>query len=126
MSERNKAVVRKVNTALAEGGIEGFLSLCAEDVKWTIVGDRTARGKDSIRNWMASMGGEPPTFTVNNIFAEGDFVTAYGDMTMKDKDGHRNPYAYCDIYRFERDRIVELTSFVVKTEGKYETSGKSF
>jgi hypothetical protein len=23
---------------------------------------------------------EPPKFTVNNVIAEGDFVTAYGDM----------------------------------------------
>jgi hypothetical protein len=26
---------------------------------------------------------EPPKFTVNNVIAEGDFVVAYGEMTMK-------------------------------------------
>jgi len=65
---------------------------------------------------------EPPKFTVNNIIAEGDFVTAYGDMTMKDKDGRTVPYAYCDIYRFREGKVVELSSFVIKTEAKAESA----
>ena len=123
MSAKNKEIVEKVNAAFAKGGVEGFLSFCADDVEWTIVGDKNVKGKDAIRQWMASMGGmEPPKFTVNNVIAEGDFVTASGDMTMKDKDGKVAPYAYCDIYRFRDGKIVELRSFVVKTEAKREAS----
>jgi ketosteroid isomerase-like protein len=62
---------------------------------------------------------EPPKFTVHNVIAEGDFVTAYGDMAMQDKDGEVVPYAYCDIYRFRGDKIVELSAFVIQTEAKY-------
>lgn len=43
MSERNKEIVEKVNSAFLEGNFEGFLSFCAEDVEWTIVGDRTVK-----------------------------------------------------------------------------------
>ena len=120
MSTKNKEIVEKVNASFAEGGVEGFLSQCADDVVWTIVGDRTVTGKTAIREWMASMNIEPPKFTVNNIIAEGDFVTAYGDMTMKEKDGKTVPYAYCDIYRFREGKIAELNSFVVKSEAKAE------
>ena len=119
MSATNKEIVENVNAAFAEGSTEGFLSFCAEDVAWTMVGDKTVKGKDAIRQWMASMGHmEPPKFTVNHVIAEGDFVTAYGDMTMKDKDGKVVPYAYCDIYRFRGDKIVELSAFVIQTEAK--------
>lgn len=123
MSAKNKEVVEKVNASFAEGSMEGFLSFCADDVVWTIVGEKTVTGKDAIRQWMASMGIEPPKFTVANVIADGDFVTAYGDMTMKDKTGTTAPYSYCDIYRFRDGKIVELNSFVIKTEAKYETSG---
>lgn len=122
MSEKNMEIVAKVNAAFAEGSTEGFLSFCAEDVAWTMVGDKTVKGKEAIRQWMASMDSEPPKFTVANIIAEGDFVTTHGDMTMKDKDGKAVPYSYCDIYRFRGDKIVELRAFVIKTEAKYETS----
>jgi uncharacterized protein (TIGR02246 family) len=123
MSEKNKEIVAKVDAAFAEGNTEGFLSFCAEDVEWIMVGDKPVNGKDAIRKWMASMDlPEPPKFTVANVIAEGDFVTAHGEMTMKDKEGTAVPYAYCDIYRFRGDKIVELISFVVKTEAKYEPS----
>jgi len=122
MSEKNKEIIEKVNAAFAEGSTEGFLSFCADDVQWTMVGDKTVKGKEAIRQWMTSMPSEPPKFTVANVIAEGDFVTAFGDITMKDKDGKTVPYSYCDIYRFRGDKIVELRAFVIKTEAKYETS----
>ena len=119
---KNKEIVEKVNATFAEGGVEGFLSQCADDVVWTMVGSKTTKGKNAIREWLTSMDMEPPKFTVNKIIGEGDFVTAYGDMTMKDKDGKVVPYAYCDIYRFREGKIIELNSFVIKTEAKSETA----
>ena len=122
MSVNTKAVVAKVNAAFAEGSTEGFLACCADDVAWTMVGDTTVHGKDAIRQWMASMGPmEPPRFTVHNVIAEGDFVTAYGDMTMQDKDGAVVPYAYCDIYHFRGDTIVALRAFVIPTAATSQT-----
>jgi uncharacterized protein len=122
MSTKNKQIVEKVNAAFAEGSTEGFLSFCADDVVWTIVGNRTVKGKDAIREWATSWGSEPPKFTVANIIAEGNFVTAHGDMTMKEKGGKTIPYAYCDIYRFRAGKIIELNSFLVNTEAKAETA----
>ena len=63
-----------------------------------------------------------PQLTVHNIIAEGDFVTAYGDMTMQDKDGAVVSYAYCDFYHFRGDTIVALRAFVIQTEAKSQTS----
>jgi uncharacterized protein len=60
---------------------------------------------------------------VMGSIADGDFVTTHGEMTMNDKDGKAVPYAYCDIYRFRNDKIVALSSFVIKTEAKHEATG---
>jgi uncharacterized protein len=49
MSAKNKEIVEKVNAAFAEGRIEGFLSFYVDDVVWTMVGDKTVKGKDAIR-----------------------------------------------------------------------------
>ncbi|HEY5883360.1 MAG TPA: nuclear transport factor 2 family protein [Pyrinomonadaceae bacterium] len=125
MSDQNKEIIEKVNASFAEGDMKGFLSFCADDVVWTMVGNKSVKGKDAIREWLASMNMEPPQFTVDNIIGEGDFVMAHGDMTMKGKDGTTAPYAYCDIYRFNNGKIAELSSFVIKTEGKAESAGGS-
>jgi len=124
MSEKNKDTVRKVSDALLAGDYEAFLDFCADDVQWTIAGEKTVKGKETTRQWMSEMAKEnpePPKFTVADpIIAEGDFVVARGDMSMKDKEGKEGQYAYCDVYRFSGDKIVELNSYVVKTEPKAE------
>jgi uncharacterized protein len=125
MSDKNKEIIEKINAAFTGGSTEGFLSFCAEDVTWTMVGDKTVKGKDAIRKWMGSMNIEPPKFTVNKVIADGDFGMAYGDMTMKEKDGKTAPYSYCDVYRFQGGKVIELTSFVIKTEASKERAAGS-
>jgi uncharacterized protein len=115
MSEQNKAILEKGNAAIAKGNNEGFFSCCADDTEWTFVGDKTLKGKEAVRQYMAATYIEPPKFTVANLIAEGDFVTALGDITLKDEDGKANHYSYCDIWHFRGDKIIELTAFVIKT-----------
>lgn len=59
---------------------------------------------------------------VANLIAEGDFVTALGNITMKDAAGKAAHYSYCDVWRFRGSKIVELRAFVIKTKVKNETS----
>ncbi|MBW4688598.1 MAG: nuclear transport factor 2 family protein [Komarekiella atlantica HA4396-MV6] len=122
MPDKNKAILEEGNAAIAQGNNEEFLSFCADDMEWTFVGDKTLKGKEAVRQWMAMTYIEPPKFRVANLIAEGDFVTALGDITMKDEDGKAADYSYCDIWRFRGDNIVELRAFVIKTEVKDETS----
>lgn len=122
MSEKNKAILEEANAAIAEGNTEEFLSFCADDTEWTYVGDKTLKGKEAVRQYMATAYLEPPKFTVAYLIAEGDFVTALGDITMKDEDGKAAHYSYCDIWRFCGGKMVELRAFVIKTDAKYETN----
>ena len=122
MSNNNKAILEAANAAIAEGNYEGFLSFCTDDTEWTFVGDRTLKGKAAVRQWMATEYVEPPLNIVANLIAEGDFVTALSDFTIKDEDGKAADYSYCDIWRFHGGKIVELRAFVIKTEVKDETS----
>lgn len=123
MADKNKAILEKANAAIAEGNYEGFLSCCTEDTEWTFVGDKTLKGKEAVRKWMATTYIEPPKFMVARLIAEGDFVTALGNITMKDENGNESHYSYCDVWRFRGDQMSELKAFVIKTEVKDETSG---
>jgi ketosteroid isomerase-like protein len=87
MSEKNKTILKNANAAVEKGDYEGFLSHCTEDTQWTFVGDRTLRGKEAVRQYMKATYIEPPRFRVDRLIAEGDFVTALGDIEIKDKTG---------------------------------------
>jgi ketosteroid isomerase-like protein len=119
---KKKETVEKANEAFAEGKAESFLSLCAKKMEWRVVGEKTVKGKDAIREWMASgmgneeMSSELPKFTVSDIIAEDECVTTYGDMILKNNDGKIISFSYCDIYHFQGNKIIKLISFILETE----------
>jgi len=115
MIENNKAILERATAAITNGDNEGFLSFCTEDTEWTFVGDQTLQGKEAVRQWMTTTYAQPPKFTVENLIAEGDFVTALGKIRMSDEDGKAAEYAYCDVWRFRSGKIVALNAFVIKT-----------
>jgi ketosteroid isomerase-like protein len=118
MSFNNKNVLLKANAAVTEGDNEGFLSLCTEDVKWKFVGDKTLVGKEAVREYMKAVYVEPPMFDVENLVAEGDFVTAIGKIRMKDEGGEIIDYSYCDVWRFRDGKMAGLKAFVIEIKLK--------
>lgn len=124
MSEKNKAILKQANAAIVKGDTEGFLSFCSDDTEWTYVGDRNLKGKEAVRQYLATTNVEPPKFTVENLIAEGDFVTALGDIVIKNENGKESYHSYCDVWRFRSDKMVELKAFVIKSNTEGETSGE--
>lgn len=116
MSEKNKATLTKANAAITKGDHEGFLAFCTEDTEWTFVGERTLKGKGAVREWMATAYLEPPEFKLERMIAEGDFVTALGEITLKGETGEEARHLYCDVWRFRDDKMCELRAFVIKAE----------
>lgn len=114
MIENNKAILEKANAAITEGDNEGFLSYCTEDTEWIFVGDKVLKGKDAVRKWMAATYLEPPKFTVENLIAEGDFVSAIGKISMQGENGEIATYLYCDVWKFRDGKMAELKAFVIK------------
>jgi len=118
MSEFNKAILQKANEAIVNGDNESFLSYCTEDTEWMFVGDKTLQGKDAVRQYMATAYVEPPRFMVENLIAEGEFLTAVGTISMKNEHGRMIDYSYCDVWRFRDGKMAELKAFVIETKSK--------
>jgi ketosteroid isomerase-like protein len=114
MRETNKAILIEANQAISVGDKEGFLAHCTEDTHWIFVGERTLQGKQAVRQWMLTAYAEPPQFEVEQLIAEGDFVTAIGKITLKDENGEAASHDYCDVWRFGAGKLAELKAFVIK------------
>lgn len=113
----NKELIKKVNDAFTEGNVEAFLDYCAEDVRWIMGGESSLIGKEQLRKAMTSAPEqEPPQITVRNIIEEGDMVVCDGTMKMKKLDGTMLDGMFCDVYRIQDGKIVELTSYVVENK----------
>ncbi len=116
MPTTNKDVLAQANAAVSRGDHEGFLAFCTDDTEWTFLGDRTLSGKDAVRQWMAdSYRAAPPKLHVHRMVAEGDFLTAVGDIVLTDDNGRTSRHAYCDVWRLRDGKLATLHAFVVET-----------
>lgn len=118
MPENHKEILQKANAAILQGDYEGFLAFCTEDTEWTFVGDKTLKGKQAVREWMADEYQEPPKFEVHHLVAENGFVAALGEITLKDEAGKDARHAYCDVWRFRDGRMAGLQAFVIEAGPK--------
>jgi uncharacterized protein len=125
MSEKNKAILQQANAAVVKGDYEAFLSHCTGDVKWVFVGDKTLKGKEAVRRYMKSTYIDPPKFVVDLLIAEGDFVTAIGEIDMTDETGKTVHSAYCDVWRVRDGMLAELRAFVVEIKETAKTADDS-
>ena len=114
MNSDNKATLLKANAAVAAGDNEGFLSFCAENIRYEFVGDQTLHGKDAVRAYMKEAYLEPPEFDVEHLIAEGDLVSAMGKISMTDESGKKINYSYCDVWRFQDGKMAELRAYVIE------------
>jgi uncharacterized protein len=114
MNRNNKDVLLAANAQVSQGNNEGFLEWCTDDVVWTMVGDRTIRGKAALREWMAAEYREPPTFDVSELVSEGDLLVAIGNITLKNDEGTPRHYAYSDVWRLRDGLLAELKAYVVE------------
>ena len=113
MSKTNASVLEAANAAITKGDYEGFLVYCTDDTEWTFVGERTLKGKEAVRQWMATAYKEPPTFDLQRTVAEDDTVVALGEITTEDDDGKPVRNAYCDVWRFRDGKMAGLQAFVI-------------
>lgn len=117
MSSTHKHILAQANAAVVRGDHEAFLAFCTEDTVWTFLGDRTLRGKEAVRQWMAeSYEAAPPQLQVHRMVEEGDFLTALGDIVLTDATGKQTQHAYCDVWRFRDGKLAALHAFVVETD----------
>ena len=101
---------------MSAGDTEGFLSYCTEDTEWTFVGEKTLRGKEAVRKYIAETYGKPPKFDTSDLIAENEFLTALGQITITGTDGNESSYWYCDVWQLRSGKLDQLRAFVVKKQ----------
>ena len=120
-----KSIIKEVNQAFEENDPEAFLAHCTDDLEWSMVGQTTAKGKDSVRQWMESMETDAaPTIKSDATIVEGEYATSFGNMSMEVEGGKAASFDYCDIYRFRGDKIAQMRSFVLPNEAMQMTGNQ--
>jgi predicted SnoaL-like aldol condensation-catalyzing enzyme len=110
----NTKILLDANQLVREGKYEEYLSYLTEDSKWVFVGERTLLGKEAVRQYMKEFYLAPPIFDMERSIEEGNFVTATGNISLKNVDGSYSHYSYCDIWRFDNGKLAEVKAYVIE------------
>ncbi|SMP15391.1 nuclear transport factor 2 family protein [Flavobacterium hercynium] len=114
MKMKNTTTLINANEHVKKGDYEAYLSYLTEDTKWVFIGERTLLGKEAVRQYIKEFYLAPPIFDMEQAIEEGDFVTATGNISLKNKNGEYDHYTYCDIWRFDNGKLAELKAFVIE------------
>ncbi|WP_129715636.1 nuclear transport factor 2 family protein [Pedobacter sp. SYP-B3415] len=113
----NKDLLHKANAAITAGNHEEFLTYCTDDTVWEFVGEQTLRGKEAVRRYINETYLEPPEFIVEDLIADGDLLTAVGEISLKEERGETRYYRYCDVWRLRDGKLHSLRAFVIGKSG---------
>jgi ketosteroid isomerase-like protein len=115
----NKRLMERVFNELAKGNGKPFVAALAEDVRWTIIGGTAWSGTwDGLASVRRDLLGPlfhqfETTYRARavRLIAEGDWVVieSRGDVITKAGQPYRN--TYCNLYRLEDGRVVEITEY---------------
>lgn len=111
--------LQKFNQAFVQYDINFIIDSTTSDIVWIMVGDKTIRGKEDLAKSMNEMQGSSDLeIQIDSTIISGNQAAVDGSMSMKDKDGNRKTYGFCDLYKFRDEgelKISELRSYIVAT-----------
>ena len=112
MSSNNSYLIEQINDTFRNGDIDAFLEFCSSEIVWNIVGRPVLKGVPAISMEMHRSGlvGKKQIIEIERIVEADQTVICEGVISPDSQE----PYAFCDIYRFENGKIAELTSYMVK------------
>lgn len=109
-------LLEEINKAFARNDSDFIIEHVTDNIQWTIVGDQTVEGKESIAQTLKAMeADEPMELTIHHIITHGKAASVNGEM----KTAGGEVYAFCDVYKFsgfKNPKITEMTSYVIKVK----------
>lgn len=112
-----KELVEQINSLFMENKMEAFMDYLAEDVIWDMYtsssGHHTFNGLAEIANMDGGDFPEQTDFQFTTIVIEGNVASVQGTNTGKLADGKDYSSNFCDVYHFEENKIVKISSYVI-------------
>lgn len=115
---KKRRFLQRLQEAFASSDTTYIAEQVTDDVRWTIIGDRTIDGKEAFVAALKEMEVDAPMeLSVGHIITNGDTASVDGTIRMPDHIGGGKAYAFCDVYELrgsENPKIKEMTSYVIE------------
>lgn len=109
----DKNLLKDISEHFAKGDMVFVEPYLADGVKWHILGNGTVAGREQVLevSKMAQLQSFPK-ITIKNIVSEGNFVVVESTGEAQTKSGKPYNQVYCDVFRFENEKLQEITTYL--------------
>jgi uncharacterized protein len=110
-----KQFLREFNEYWVREDVRAILDTVTDDIRFRMIGGKSVSGKSEFESFLGEMpdGNSETALTITNVIVDGDQAAVNGEISMTDKDGQRQTYGFCDVYRLEGGKVAELTAYVL-------------
>ena len=114
-------VVKDAYSRFATGDVDGFLTLCADNIEWVVNGPanlekcKAFTGRSGVRKFLEIVAGswEFSSFTPQQFFTVGQTVVVLGEETGKEKSsGIRFENRWAHVFDVQGGQIVRFREFL--------------
>lgn len=107
-----KEILRDFVVALAKRDSEQIASLLADNIVWTLVGERTLTGRDAVRKWVTALP-EVDEVVFGSLLTHGRGASVDGVLRLVDG----TQCGFCHVLRFtgaaKAAKILGVNSYVI-------------
>lgn len=111
-----KTTNKEISQQFSEGNFPFCYEYFADNIEWKLAGNETTKSKENVILSCDKMMKEmiPSALKNTNIIEEKENIAIEGICNYTNADNKAAEMAYCDIFRFDNDKIVSITSYCVE------------
>jgi ketosteroid isomerase-like protein len=115
-----KSTNKQLSQQFSEGNFASCFDYFDSNIEWKIIGDKTLEGKEDVVNFCAKMLQETAntTFKNSNMVVENNNIVVEGNCKYFNEDKTEGEVNYCDVFKFENDKISKITSYCIENKPK--------
>lgn len=89
-----------------------------DNIQWNIVGASPLEGKEDVIEHCNKMLAEMASSTMNNTnyIKSHDTIAIQGFCSYTNQDDSPGRVEYCDIYKFNNDKLISITSYIIEVD----------
>jgi c-di-GMP-related signal transduction protein len=115
-----KPIIIELSSKFSEGNFAFCYDYFDNNIQWKIIGNKTLQGKEAVINFCEKMLQEMAntTFKNSNMVIENNTIVVEGNCKFFNEDNTEGEVSYCDVFKFENDKILKITSYCIENKSK--------
>ncbi|MHA4842536.1 nuclear transport factor 2 family protein [Flavitalea antarctica] len=106
----------EIGDTFSKGDFKSVYDSFDDHIQWNIVGSPAIIGKENVIAHCNKMLAEMDNSSMTNThhIVTDDTVVVQGYSSFTNQDNSPGKVEYCDIFRFDNNKLVEITSYIIE------------